>query len=55
MKENKWNKVIKNGTKDLYIHFYKEIVEVSSTVQDTRNIKGEIYIIITIKIIIFTF
>lgn len=35
---------IKNGTKGLYLHFYKEIVEVSDTFQDTRNIEGYIYI-----------
>lgn len=41
-KENKWKKSIKNGTKALYIQFYKEIVEVSDTLQDTRNIEGDI-------------
>lgn len=43
-KEHKSKKDIKNGTKALYIQFYKEIVEVSDTLQDTRNIEGDIYI-----------
>lgn len=43
-KEHKWKKDIKNSTKALYIQFYKEIVEVSDTLQDTRNIEGDIYI-----------
>lgn len=42
--ENKWKKDIKNGTKALNTQFYKEIVEVSDTLQDTRNIEGDIYI-----------
>lgn len=57
-KEHKWKKDIKNGTKALYIQFYKEIVEVSDTLQDTRNIEGDIIshnnnIIFTFLIIVF--